>query len=336
MFETVRSDSLPRVKALVTGATGKVGHATTRALIAAGHEVRALVRDPQRAQSVVPQGAELVPGDVTDPASLDEAARGCEVVFNAMGLPEQWLADEAMFERVNARGSENVALAAKKAGARRLVHTSTIDVFHAERNGVFDESHVADYPKGTAYERSKQHADELVIAAAKDDLELVMTNPCAVYGPGPTGSASPEKDLFEPIIRKKLPALTPGGFGMVYSDGVGRGQLLAAEKGRPGERYILADGHVTLKDLAELVVRLAGKGRVPPVLPAPAAKVLAAAGEPIARLTRRPPLLPKGQLHFLLWNAKPDSSKAQRELGWEPTPIEEGVHRTLAEMGLAG
>src|SRR5690606_14443649 len=107
---------------------------------------------------------------------------------------------------------------------------------------------------------------------------------------------------------------------------------LAAERGRPGERYILCDGHMELRELAELVVRLAGRGRVPPVLPIPLARAMAAAGEGVARVIRRPPLLPRGQLSFLLWNAKPDASKARRELGWEPTPIEEGVRRTLAEM----
>lgn len=161
-----------------------------------------------------------------------------------------------------------------------------------------------------------------------------MTNPCAVYGPGPIGSASPEKDVFEPVVRKRLPALPPGGFGLVYSDGVGQGHLLAAERGRPGERYILADGHMTLRELAELVVRLAGRGRVPPVLPERGARALSAVGEGVSRVIRRPPLLPRGQLHFLLWNARPDSQKAQRELGWQPTPIEDGVRRTLAEMGL--
>jgi nucleoside-diphosphate-sugar epimerase len=322
------------MKALVTGATGKVGHATVRALLADGHEVVALVRDVERARAVMPEGAELVAGDVTDPASLERACQGCEVVFNAMGLPEQWLRDETVFDRVNARGSENVALAARRAGVRRLVHTSTIDVFHAEPGARFDESRVADYPKPTAYERSKQRAEELVWAAAGDELEVVMTNPAAVYGPGPMGSASPERAIFEPVVRKRLPALTPGGFGVVFSDGVGRGQVLAAERGRPGERYILCDGHTELRELAELVVQLAGRGRVPPVLPVPLARAMAAAGEGVARLIRRPPLLPRGQLSFLLWNAKPDSSKAQRELGWEPTPIEDGVRRTLAEMGL--
>jgi dihydroflavonol-4-reductase len=322
------------LRALVTGATGKVGHATAQALLAAGHEVRALVRDPARAAARLPPALDPVAGDVTDPASLPAAVRGCEVVFNAMGLPEQWLADTADFEQVNARGTENVVRAAREAGVRRVVHTSTIDVFHAAPGVPFDESHVADYPKGTAYERSKQHAEELARAAAGDGLELVLVNPAAVYGPGPEGGASLERQLLVPIARGRLPALTPGGFGVVFSEGVGAGQLLAAERGRPGERYILCDEHLTLRELAEAVVRVAGRGRVPPTLPVPLARALAAAGEALARLTRRPPLVARGELTFLLWNPAPDSGKAQRELGWHPTPFAEGLRRTLAELEL--
>src|SRR6266851_4839871 len=114
------------MRALVTGATGKVGHATARTLVAEGREV----------------------------------------VFNAMGLPEQWLADSAAFQRVNVEGTRTVVEAARAAGATRLVHTSTIDVFHAEPGGSFDESVVADYPKGTAYERSKQEAERVALAGA--------------------------------------------------------------------------------------------------------------------------------------------------------------------------
>jgi nucleoside-diphosphate-sugar epimerase len=91
---------------------------------------------------------------------------------------------------------------------------------------------------------------------------------------------------------------------------------------------------VTLRELAEALVRVAGRGRVPPVLPAAPARGMAAAGEALSRVIRRPPLLSNGQLHFFLWNAKPDSAKAQRELGWEPTPIDEGLRVTLAGMGL--
>src|SRR4051795_9976239 len=125
---------MPSVRVLVTGATGKVGHAVTRALLERGDEVRALVRDPA---AVIPAGAEPVPGDVLDTQSLVEAVRGCELVFNAMGLPEQWLPDGRTFHEVNARGSGNVARAARASGASRLVHTSTIDVFHAERGARF-------------------------------------------------------------------------------------------------------------------------------------------------------------------------------------------------------
>jgi len=326
------------MRALVTGATGKVGNAVARALVARGDEVVALVRDPSRAASVLPEGVRAAPGDVTDAASVRTAVEGCELVFNAMGLPEQWLADDGEFERVNAIGSETVVREAARAGARRVVHTSTIDVFHAPNGARFDESEVADYPKGTAYERSKQHADRLVLAAAeREGIEVVLANPAAVYGPGPEGSASPERDILRPVVEAKraaAPALPPGGFGLVYSEGAGAGHLLVAERGRPGERYILCDGHVTLRELAELAVRVAGRGRVPPTMPAPLARAMAAAGEPIARLTGKPPLLPKGQLLFLLWNAAPDSTKAQRELGWQPTPIEDGVRATLASMKL--
>ena len=322
---------MPGVRVLVTGATGKVGHAVTCALLERGDEVRALVRDPAAA---IPAGAEPVRGDVRDTESLVEAVRGCELVFNAMGLPEQWLPDEGAFHEVNALGSESVARAARAAGVRRLVHTSTIDVFHAPRGGRFDESELADYPKGTAYERSKQEAERLVLDAS-GGMDVVLVNPAGVYGPGPSGGASLEEDFFAPLVRKRLPAVPPGGMGVCFTEGVAAGHLLAAERGRSGERYILCDRHVRMRELAEAVVRVAGRGRVPPSLSPRTARGLSLAGELLSRAIKRPPLLPTGQLHFLMWNAAPDSSKAQEELGWQPTALEDGLRRTLGAMGLA-
>jgi dihydroflavonol-4-reductase len=322
------------MKVLVTGATGKVGHAVARALVARGDEVLALVRNPDRA-SILPDGAEPIRGDVTEPESLGPAVSGCELVFNAMGIPEQWLADEAMFDRVNAEGTRAVAQAARDAGVRRLVHTSTEDVFHAERGGRFDETQVADYPKGTAYERSKQRAEEHAIAA-RDGMEVVIVNPSGVYGPGPSASASFDKNMFEPLVRKRLPALVPGGLGICFVEGVATGHLLAADKGRDGERYILCDRHISLRELARAVVDVAGRGRVPPTLPVPVARALAGGGEALSRLIRRPPLISKGQLHYFLWDAEPVSTKAQTELGWQPTPLEDGLRRTLGAPGFSG
>jgi dihydroflavonol-4-reductase len=321
------------MRVLVTGATGKVGHAIASALLDRGDRVRALVRDPQRAAGILPAGIELLRGDATDATSLAAAAEGCELVFNAMGLPEQWVRDDGIFDRVNALGSGALASAAKRAGVRRFVHTSTHDVFHAESGQRFDETMLADHPKGTAYERSKQHAEELVLAE-RDGMEVVILNPAGVYGPTPAPTPSFENGIFEPVVRKRLPALPPGGTGYAFVEGVAAGHLLAAEKGTNGERYILADGYASFREMAEMVKEVAGRGRVPPVMPVPVAKALASAGEGVSRLIRRPPLLPKGQLTYFLWQAQPDSSKAQRELGWKTTPLDEGVRKTLDSMDL--
>jgi nucleoside-diphosphate-sugar epimerase len=321
------------MQVLVTGATGKVGNAIATALLDRGESVCALVRDPARAASILPAGVEPRRGDATDAESLATAVEGCELVFNAMGMPEQWVKDEFIFDRVNAHGSGALAAAAKRAGVRRFVHTSTHDVFHAETGQSFDETMLADYPKSTAYERSKQHAEELVLAE-RGEMEVVILNPAGVYGPTPSPTPSFENEVFEPVVRKRLPALPPGGTGYAFVTGVAEGHLLAAEKGVDGERYILADGYASFREIAETVKEIAGRGRVPPVMPVPLARAIATVGAGVSRVIRRPPLLPKGQLEYILWQARPDSTKAQRELGWETTPLDEGVRMTLASMGL--
>ncbi|MEA2308044.1 MAG: hypothetical protein QOI65_330 [Thermoleophilaceae bacterium] len=319
------------MRTLVTGATGKVGGATARALLDRGDEVRALVRDPTKARGLLPSGVELAQGDVTEPATVAAAVEGRDLVFNAMGLPEQWLRDEDTFDRVNAQGTENVIRAAREAGVRRVVHTSTIDVFHAERGGRMDESMLADYPKGTAYERSKQRAEELALAA-RGDMELVIVNPAGVYGPTPASSIGVDENIIAPLIRRRLPALPPGGFGIVFDAGIARGQLLAAERGRDGERYILCDRHVTGRELGEAVIDAAGGGWLPPVVPVGIARASTVVGDFIARRTGIEPLMSRGQLHFFMWDAWPDSTKAQEELGWEPTPLEEGMRTAVAAL----
>jgi dihydroflavonol-4-reductase len=192
---------------------------------------------------------------------------------------------------------------------------------------------LAEYPKGTSYERSKQHAEKLVLAE-RDGMDVVILNPSGVYGPTPSPTPSFENGLFEPVVRKRLPAVPPGGTGYAFVEGVASGHLLAADKGADGQRYILADGYASFRELAETAKRIAGRGRVPPAMPVPVAKTIAALGAGVSRVIRRPPLLPKGQLTYFLWQARPDSSKAQRELGWKTTPLDEGVRKTLNAMDL--
>ena len=295
----------------------------------------ALVRDIARARELVPEGVELARGDVTDPRSVREAVAGVDGVFNCMGLFEQWFADPGVFDRVNAEGARNVIAAAREAGIKRAVHTSTFDVFHADTGGTVSEDRVADYPKGTPYERSKQRAEELVLAEASAGIEVVIVNPSSVYGPGPWQGTGLDRAIRD-AIRRRLPAVPPGGMTFVHVDDVATGHLAAFERGIPGERYILADGYGTMREMLSVAVAEAGRGWVPPTLPVPLAKGLAAAGEAASRVIRRPPLLGSGQLHFLLWQARADSSKARSALGLEFIPWEEGVGRTVRWMAETG
>ena len=119
---------------------------------------------------------------------------------------------------------------------------------------------------------------------------------------------------------------------LVYVDDVAEGHLAAFERGNPGERYILADEHASCREIVEAAVKTAGRGWVPPTMPVAVAKGLAATGEAVSKLIRRPPLMARGELEFLLWDAHADSSKAQRELGFRPTPWRDGVERTVRWM----
>jgi dihydroflavonol-4-reductase len=319
------------MRVLVTGATGKVGNAVARRLAERDEEVVALVRDPERARASLPGSIDLASGDVTDLASVRSAVDGIEAVFNCMGLYEQWLPDPETFNRVNALGALNVIAAARQAGARRAVHTSTFDVFHAERGGTVREDNVATYPKGTIYERSKQRAEELVLGEARHGIEVVIVNPSTVYGPGPWQGAGLDGALRD-AIRRRLPAAPPGGMTLVHVEDVAAGHLAAFDRGRPGERYILADDYAEIRELLRLAVEEAGRGFVPPVLPAVVARALAAGGEGLARLIRRPPLVGRGQLHFLLWQARADATKAREELGVEFRPWRQGIRETVRWM----
>ena len=320
---------------MVTGATGKVGNAVARRLVERGDEVVALVRDPAAAGKALPAEVKLVQGDVTEAQTIQPAVEGVDGVFNCMGIYEQWLSEPSTFERVNAEGARNVVAEAHRAGVGRVVHTSTFDVFHASTGGTMTEEQLADYPKGTAYERSKQHAEELVLAEASDGIEVVIVNPAGVYGPGPWAESGLDSAIRD-AVRRRLPAVPPGGMTLGFIDDVAQGHLAAFERGRPGERYILGDGFASMREIVATAVEEAGRGWVPPTMPVSLARGMAAAGERLSQLIHRPPLLGRGQLHFLLWGAKVDNSKARDQLGVEFTPWKEGIRSTVRWMAEVG
>lgn len=315
---------------LVTGATGLVGYNIVKALLARGRKVRVLVRSLEKGQRLLPEECELVQGDITDKASIEFAMAGCEVVYHAAGFPEQWMKDPGIFYRVNVQGTENMLQVALEQGVKRFIHTSTIDVFAADKGQRYDESVLDPQPKGTHYERSKQLADQKVVEALEKGLPVVFIHPAGVYGPGPTDSPG-VNDFINKLDKGEAPVLLPGGLPLVYAPDVGEGHVLAEEKAEIGSRYILGEGYYELPDLAQQILSaLKSNKRVPPVMPVGVVKVISGITEFFADIINKPPLIPKGQLHFMLWQAVPDSAKAQSELDWHPTPLKEGLENTVA------
>ncbi len=315
---------------LVTGSTGLVGYHIVQALLQRGRCVKALVRSIDKGNALLPEACELVQGDITDQAAVRRAMQGCSVVYHAAGLPEQWLPDPARFHHVNVGGTQNALDAAFAHGVQRFVYTSTIDVFAGQAGHEFDESQLDPQPRGTYYERSKQLADQQVVAAVQRGLHAIFLHPAGVYGPGPASSPG-LNDAIAQFLHGRVPAFPPGGLALVFAPDVGEGHVLAEEHAAIGSRYILSESYHTLAELAQMVSAELGLAKQPPpTIPLPVAHGIAYISEWVARFTRRPPLIAKGGLYFLQWQACPRSEKAQRELGWKPTPLREGLRKTIA------
>ncbi|MCL6270823.1 NAD-dependent epimerase/dehydratase family protein [Sansalvadorimonas sp. 2012CJ34-2] len=315
---------------LITGATGTVGFNVVKSLLKQNRAVRVLVRDIEKAKKLLPQECEFIQGDITDIPSIEKAMTGCDVVHHAAGLPEQWFKNPDIFEQVNVAGTCNVLAAAKKLGVKKLVYTSTIDVFEGEAHQQFDESVIASEPKGTFYERSKQKADQCVVEAIKDGLDAVFIHPSAVYGPGPDIHHSVGVNtIITKVKNNDIPVLLPGGFPVVYSENVGEAHV-AAESMPAGSRYIVSDQYVTLTELVgQIHSQLKIKRAVPKVMPVWVGKALAGAGEFIAGIINRSPLIAKGELTFLQWQAIPNGQKATKELGISYVGLQDGLNRTI-------
>lgn len=313
----------PGTTVAVTGVTGRLGGAIARYLLAAGHDVVGLVRRQSVARA--PEGVTVRIGDVRDEGACASCFGGAEVVFNAMGIPEQWRADAGAFEAVNAAGTATVVDTCRRNGVRRLVHVSTIDVFEPRQGRSFCEDDVALAPRKSPYQRSKQRAEAIVLdSAANGALEVVVTNLAGLLG-GDVRPPSLENDLLIPLLSGRLPFLPPGGLNLIAADSAAAGIVLAANRGTSGSRYILSDGYLTVRQMAALVLETAGRSRVPRSLPPWVARALARAAEARSRRTRQPPLLSSGQLDLLLWGAVADATRARTALGWAPRPLRDTV-----------
>jgi dihydroflavonol-4-reductase len=310
----------------LTGASGFIGANLARQLAAHGHGVKALVRAGSDLRGLTGAACERVEGDLSQPAVLEKAMRGCDWCFHVAASYHLWLRDYAPMYAANVTGTRNVLEAAIAAGCRRIVYTSTVGCIGL---GLQDRSQVVPSDEATPvsgaqmsnhYKRSKWQAEQVARALAAEGAPIVIVNPSAPIGPldfkpTPTGK------IVLDFLQRKLPAYLDTGLNWVHVRDVAEGHILAAEKGRLGERYILghADGNWTMKQALAVLEELTG-------IPAPKYRVphglaLAAAyfDEAFSAVTGRPPKAPLAGVRMAKYKMFFNPAKAIRELGLPQT-----------------
>ncbi len=324
------------MKALVTGANGHIGSRLVRRLLEEGHEVRVMVRvhsDLRSLDGLLPQ-VELVRGDLLDPSSLAPAVAGRTHLFHTATLFSHDRALAAQIYSTAVDGTRNLLDAAARAGSiERVVHTSSCATLGSSRSPaeVRDETYRADETENEPYRRAKIDAEALAFArAAELELPLVVVNPAVVLGPGDY-RPTPSNATIVRFIRKASPIYWAGGRSHVDVDDVAEGHLLAALRGRPGERYILAGENQTIREFASILFRLTGFGRPQVELGAFGLGAIGLALELSARLRGRPPSATRAQAaaacgRYMYFT----SAKAERELGYCSRRGEEVLVRAVA------
>lgn len=313
---------------LVTGATGFVGAAVARRLVAAGHDVRVLVRagaDPRNLQGLP---VAVATGDLTDAASLNEAVRGCRAVFHVAADYRLWVPKPEAMYRANVDGTRDLMAAAMKSGVERIVYTSSVATLgHARDGEVADES----TPSRLAdmighYKRSKFLAEAGVSRLVREQgLPAVVVNPSTPVGPGDV-KPTPTGQVIVDAAAGRMPAYVDTGLNVVHVDDVAHGHLLAFERGRIGERYVLGGRNMTLKDIFGTIAAITGRPAPSVRLPYAAVLPFAFLSEGWARIRRQGP--PRATVSGVRMARRPmyfSSDKAIRELGYAPRPAEEAL-----------
>lgn len=330
-------------KSFVTGATGFIGTRLVQALVERGSAVRALSR---RANPPPPPGfgrkdggplrhpqVELVRGDVTDPHSLLRGMEGCSHVFHLAAYARNWARDPSAYFDANVRAVHNVFDAAVRHGVRRVVWTSTIMTFGPTAPGAVGDEQMARHSDRylTDYERTKSIAEQQALERAEDGFPVVIVNPTRVYGPGHLTEGNAVSKLIDAYDRGKVPVLPNRGINLgnyVLVDDVVRGHLLAMEKGRVGQRYILGGENVSLKDFFRTIDRVSGKRHFQVPLWKAAPLLFAYLQQKRAQWFNVYPTITPGWVRTFLLDWAFSSDKARSELGYRPVSLEEGIRIT--------
>lgn len=317
---------------LVTGASGFVGAAVARQLLAQGHEVRALVRPGGDRRNLQGLALSLVEGDLGDPDSLRRAVAGCEWLFHIAADYRLWVPDPQAMLRVNVAGTETLLQRAGDAGVKRIIYTSSVAALglNQDRAPADEETPVLLENMIGHYKRSKFIAEQAVRKlVATQGLPVVIVNPAAPLGPRDV-KPTPTGRIVLDTLRGKMPAYVQTGLNVVHVDDVAQGHLLAFEKGAPGERYILGGENMTLKAILDAVCACAGLAPPRIRLPRAALYPVAWLAEGWAKLSGTTPPVTVDSLRMAGKFMHFSSAKARQALGYRPRPARHAIEDAVA------
>ncbi len=319
------------MKVLITGSSGFIGAAVTRAVVANGDDVRVLVRPTSNLKNLEELPVETVEGDLQDSPSLQRALSGCRALYHVAAHYALWDRDPTTFYKVNVEGTKKILTAAAEAGVDRIVYTSTIGAIGLPDGGGLgrEEFFPSENQLSGDYKRSKYLAEQEVLKMAQQGLPVVIVNPTAPVGerdvkPTPTGQ------IIVEFMRRRMFAYMETGMNLVDVEDVACGHVQAMKKGRVGERYILGNQNLMLKDICHMLSQLTG-------IPPPHIRLPWRVVVPMAHMnkwvsdwvTHKPPRIPLEGVRMAKYRMHYDCTKAQQELDLPQTPVKMALEKAV-------
>lgn len=318
------------LKAYVTGATGFIGSNLVRLLLEGGYEVKALVRPESCLDNLQGLDVELVSGDLNDP-DLASQMQGCQILFHVAAHYTLWQRDRDRLYQSNVLGTRNILAAARQAGIERTVYTSSVAAIGVGRPGqVVDESYQSPVEKLVGhYKKSKYYAEQEAIAATNLGQDIVIVNPSTPIGPWDI-KPTPTGEIILRFLRRQMPAYVNTGLNLIDVRDVARGHLLALNRGKTGQRYILGHQNLTLKEILGQLGKITGLKVPQHTIPFWMPLTVAWAEEFLLAPLGKSPSVPFDGVRMSQQPMYYDASKSVRELGLPQSPIYTALQDAVA------
>lgn len=315
---------------LVTGASGFLGSHVARQLAARSEAVRVLVRPSSQLRAIEGLHVEKVEGDLRDGASLDRALRGVRRVFHVAADYRLWARNPQDIYESNVTGTRNLLEAARRAGVEQFIYTSTVATVAVDRPSMPSEETEGLLVEMVGhYKRSKWLAEKEALTAAKSSLPVIIVSPTTPVGPG-DWKPTPTGKIILDFLNGKMPGYVETGLNFIGVEDAAAGHLLAAERGKIGERYLLGGENLTLKQLLDTLSRITGRPAPRLKIPHGVALAVAFAENAFSRLLGREPRIPVEGVRIARHRMFVDCSKARRELNFVPGPVTAALERAVS------